>query len=107
MPFPLIVFSGKMVLLKIVQCTELGDSVTRVLVIPDIQLKMWIFDRAETILKAGKADRVVCLMNIPDDVIVAVIMHSTIISGVLQLRYGTDHSMSPKRYSEQIYTNRW
>lgn len=29
----------------------------KVLVIPDIHLKTWIFDRAETILKAGKADR--------------------------------------------------
>lgn len=39
----------------------------RVLVIPDIHLKTWIFDRAEDILKDGKADRAVCLMDIPDD----------------------------------------
>ncbi len=39
----------------------------KVLVIPDIHLKPWIFDRAEEILKAGKADRAVCLMDIPDD----------------------------------------
>ncbi|MCR5250105.1 MAG: metallophosphoesterase [Lachnospiraceae bacterium] len=39
----------------------------RILVIPDIHLKAWIFDRAETILKAGRADRAVCLMDIPDD----------------------------------------
>ena len=39
----------------------------RVLVMPDIHLKTWIFDRAEDILKAGKADRVVCLMDMPDD----------------------------------------
>ncbi len=39
----------------------------RVLVIPDIHLKTWIFDRAETILKKGKADRAVCLMDMPDD----------------------------------------
>ena len=39
----------------------------RVLVIPDIHLKKWIFDRAENILTAGKADRAVCLMDIPDD----------------------------------------
>lgn len=39
----------------------------KLLVIPDIHLKTWIFDRAETILKAGKADRVVCLMDMPDD----------------------------------------
>ena len=39
----------------------------RVLVIPDIHLKPWIFDRAEKILKDGKADRAVCLMDIPDD----------------------------------------
>ena len=38
-----------------------------VLVIPDIHLKTWIFDRAEDILKAGKADKAVCLMDIPDD----------------------------------------
>ena len=39
----------------------------RILVIPDIHLKTWIFDRAEDILKADKADRAVCLMDIPDD----------------------------------------
>ena len=39
----------------------------RVLVIPDIHLKSWIFDRAESILSAGKADTSVCLMDIPDD----------------------------------------
>ena len=39
----------------------------KVLVIPDIHLKTWIFDRAENIMKDGKADRAVCLMDIPDD----------------------------------------
>lgn len=39
----------------------------KVLVIPDIHLKTWIFDQAETILKSGKADRAVCLMDMPDD----------------------------------------
>lgn len=39
----------------------------RVLVIPDIHLKPWIFDRTEKILRDGKADRVVCLMDMPDD----------------------------------------
>ncbi len=39
----------------------------KVLVIPDIHLKTWIFDRAESILKDGKADGAVCLMDIPDD----------------------------------------
>lgn len=43
------------------------EKYMKVLVIPDIHLKTWIFDRAETILKAGKADRVVCLMDMPDD----------------------------------------
>ena len=38
----------------------------KVLVIPDIHLKTWIFDRAEKIIKDGKADRAVCLMDIPD-----------------------------------------
>ena len=39
----------------------------RVLVIPDIHLKPRIFDQAEDILKAGRADQAVCLMDIPDD----------------------------------------
>ncbi|MBE5968860.1 MAG: metallophosphoesterase [Lachnospiraceae bacterium] len=39
----------------------------KVLVIPDIHLKSWIFDRADVIMKTGKADRAVCLMDIPDD----------------------------------------
>ena len=36
----------------------------RVLVIPDIHLKTWIFDRAEKILRDGNAERAVCLMDI-------------------------------------------
>lgn len=39
----------------------------RVLVIPDIHLRAWMFDCAEEILNSGKADRAVCLMDIPDD----------------------------------------
>ena len=39
----------------------------RVLVIPDVHLKAWLFDKAEAILEAGKADVAVCLMDIPDD----------------------------------------
>jgi len=39
----------------------------RVLVIPDVHLKTWLFDRAEEILRDGKADRAVCLMDLPDD----------------------------------------
>ena len=39
----------------------------KALVIPDIHLKSWIFDLAEEILCSGKADRAVCLMDIPDD----------------------------------------
>ncbi|WP_155243782.1 metallophosphoesterase [Butyrivibrio fibrisolvens] len=39
----------------------------KALVIPDIHLKPWIFDRASEILKEGKAERAVCLMDIPDD----------------------------------------
>lgn len=40
---------------------------SRILVIPDIHLKPELFDYAEKILKDGKADRAVCLMDIPDD----------------------------------------
>lgn len=39
----------------------------RVLVIPDIHLKAWLFDRAEDILRDGRADRALCLMDMPDD----------------------------------------
>jgi len=39
----------------------------KVLVIPDIHLKKWIFDRAEDILKSDMADMSVCLMDMPDD----------------------------------------
>ena len=39
----------------------------RILVIPDIHLKSWIFDIAEEIIRRGKADRAVCLMDVPDD----------------------------------------
>ena len=39
----------------------------RVLVIPDIHLKPWMFDRADELLKQGIADKTICLMDIPDD----------------------------------------
>lgn len=39
----------------------------KALVIPDIHLKPWLFDRAEKILNEGKAELAVCLMDIPDD----------------------------------------
>lgn len=39
----------------------------RILVIPDIHLKPWIFEAAARIYKATKADGAVCLMDIADD----------------------------------------
>ena len=39
----------------------------RVLVIPDVHLKPWMFTKAEELMKAGTADRAVCLMDIADD----------------------------------------
>ena len=39
----------------------------RVLVIPDIHLKPWIFERASELMQEGTADRAVCLMDIADD----------------------------------------
>ena len=35
----------------------------RVLVIPDIHLKPWIFDRTEKILRDGKADRTIRILS--------------------------------------------
>lgn len=39
----------------------------KILVIPDIHLKPWMFDNAYKIMNSGEADRAVCLMDIPDD----------------------------------------
>lgn len=39
----------------------------KVVVIPDVHLKKWLFDMADDILTSGKAERAVCLMDIPDD----------------------------------------
>ena len=39
----------------------------KVLVIPDIHLKPWMFQRAAKIMEQGTAERAVCLMDIPDD----------------------------------------
>ena len=38
-----------------------------VLVIPDIHLKGWMFDRATELMNYGVADKTVCLMDIPDE----------------------------------------
>lgn len=39
----------------------------KILVIPDVHLKPWIFDRASEIMDSGIADKALCLMDIPDD----------------------------------------
>ena len=39
----------------------------KVLVIPDVHLKPWIFSQAGKLMKDGAADRAVCLMDIADD----------------------------------------
>ena len=39
----------------------------RVLVIPDVHLKPWMFDRADELLGEGTAEKAVCLMDIPND----------------------------------------
>lgn len=39
----------------------------KVLVIPDIHLKPWMFYDADSLLRKAIADRAVCLMDIPDD----------------------------------------
>ena len=39
----------------------------KVLVIPDIHLKPWMFDRVDELLEQGCAEKAVCLMDIPDD----------------------------------------
>ena len=39
----------------------------KVLVIPDVHLKPWIFSQAAKLMKDGAADRAVCLMDIADD----------------------------------------
>ena len=39
----------------------------KVLVIPDVHLKAWMFARASELMKEHSIDRAVCLMDIPDD----------------------------------------
>lgn len=39
----------------------------KVLAIPDIHLKPWIFNEAEKLMKEGAAEKAVCLMDIADD----------------------------------------
>ena len=39
----------------------------KVLIIPDVHLKPWIFSRASDLMKEKAADQAVCLMDIPDD----------------------------------------
>ena len=39
----------------------------KLLIIPDVHLKPWMFERASEIMKSGAAEKAVCLMDIPDD----------------------------------------
>lgn len=38
-----------------------------ILVIPDVHLKPWMFERADALLKLGVAEKAACLMDIPDE----------------------------------------
>ena len=39
----------------------------KILVIPDVHLKRWMFEKAAEIMREGAADNAVCLMDIADD----------------------------------------
>ena len=39
----------------------------KVLVIPDVHLRAWMFARASELMKEHGIDKAVCLMDIPDD----------------------------------------
>ena len=39
----------------------------KILIIPDVHLKPWMFDKAAEIMRSGAAEKAVCLMDIPDD----------------------------------------
>ena len=39
---------------------------SKILVIPDVHLKPWMFKQAAQALETGEAERAVCLMDIPD-----------------------------------------
>lgn len=39
----------------------------KVIVIPDVHLKPWMFDRASRILHSWQAEQAVCLMDLADD----------------------------------------
>lgn len=39
----------------------------RVLIIPDVHLKDWMFSRADALMQNGVAEKAVCLMDLPDD----------------------------------------
>ena len=39
----------------------------KVLVIPDVHLKPWMFERARKLMKEGVAELALCLMDIADD----------------------------------------
>ena len=45
---------------------EISDKL-KILVIPDVHMKPWMFDRAAEIIRSGAAERAVCLMDLPDD----------------------------------------
>ena len=40
---------------------------SKILVIPDVHLKPWMFKQAAQALETGEAERAVCLMDIPDN----------------------------------------
>lgn len=44
-----------------------GGIGMKVLVIPDVHLKPFMFQQAAALLRQGIAERAVCLMDIPDD----------------------------------------
>lgn len=48
-------------------CRASKETDLKILVIPDVHLKPWMFDRAMEIMSVHVAERAVCLMDLPDD----------------------------------------
>ena len=79
----------------------------RVLAIPDIHLKPWIFDQADEILKANKADQAVCLMDIPDDWGMEFQIDRYMETFDRVIRFATDHPTSLWCYGNHDVSYLW
>ena len=79
----------------------------KILIIPDVHLKPWMFERASELLKEGHAERAVCLMDIADDWMQQYNIDLYIETYDAAIRFATEHPETLWCYGNHDLSYEW